>query len=276
MIRISNAAKYSTTFTPSKTYGVVSDTKLFLGSTTPTVDGSGEHPINNQRVVVSTDFPITALLHLDAGNVASYPGSGTVWTDLVAGKEFTLYGGPAYNSANGGYLNFSPSSNQYAEATSFPDSLTTWTIEAWHYYDGTTPSNQSPCIVTEVYAGGGGINYTLGNCSDSSPNLQVGHFDGGGWNPTPQGHTLTSGNWYHLVGTFDGSAHRLYINGTLTAIQATTSPATRSGAGIRLMCRWDYPQFWGGRLAVVRIYGSAMNVDGVLSNYNSTKSRYGL
>lgn len=217
----------------------------------------------------------TAILNLDAGNVASYPGSGTVWTDTVGNKEFTLFNGPTYNSANGGYLNFVPSSNQYAEATSFPDSLTNWTLEAWHYYDGTLNLNASPCIVTEVYAGTP-INFTLGNCTDTSPNVQVGHWDGGSFNPTPTGTVLTTGQWYHLVGTFDGTAHRLYVNGQLAQIQATTSPATRGGVGIRLMCRWDAPQFWGGRLAVVRIYGAAMNPDGILSNFNSTKSRYGL
>jgi hypothetical protein len=57
MIRISSTDKYSGNFTSSKTYGVVSDTKLFLGSTTPLVDGHGEHPIDNQNAVVSTDFP---------------------------------------------------------------------------------------------------------------------------------------------------------------------------------------------------------------------------
>lgn len=56
-IRISTTAKYTDTFTPSKTYGVESDTKLFLGGTTPLVDGTGNHPIDNQGAVVSTDFP---------------------------------------------------------------------------------------------------------------------------------------------------------------------------------------------------------------------------
>ena len=38
--------------------------------------------------------PITSglVLNLDAGNVASYPGSGTTWTDTVGSKIFTLAG----------------------------------------------------------------------------------------------------------------------------------------------------------------------------------------
>ena len=214
-------------------------------------------------------------LHLDAGNPASFTYPSSTWTDLVDGKAFTLFGGPTHYSDYGGYLNFAPSASQYAEATSFPDSLSHWTLEAWHYYDGTTPSNQSPCIITEVYAGTP-INYTLGNCTDSSPNVQVGHWDGGSFNATPQGIVLLSNHWYHVVGTFDGTAHRLYVNGELASSQATSSPATRGGVGIRLMCRWDVPQFWGGALAVVRIYDTALDLAGVQQNYTTERTRFGL
>ena len=36
----------------------------------------------------------TPVLSLDAGNPASYPGSGTTWTDTVGGIPFTLNNGP--------------------------------------------------------------------------------------------------------------------------------------------------------------------------------------
>ena len=221
-------------------------------------------------------LPVSAglRLHLDAGNPDSYTISSSSWTDLVDGKVFTLYNGHSHYSDYGGYLYFTPGAGQYAEATSLPDTLSNWTVEAWHYYDGTNSAG-SPCIVTEVYAGNP-INFTLGNCTDSSPNVQVGHWDGGSFNATPQGHILTQNHWYHLVGTFDGTAHRLYINGTLTASQATNSPATRGGVGIRLMCRWDVPQFWGGALAVVRIYDNAIGDAGVLQNYQADRARFGL
>jgi hypothetical protein len=213
-------------------------------------------------------------LHLDAGNPASYPGSGTSWTDLVAGKVFTLYNNPSSYSSFGGYINFIPTSGQYAEATSLPDTLSHWTVEAWHYYDGTN-NNGSPCIVTESYAGNP-INFTLGNCTDTSPNLQVGHWDGSSFNATPDGTVLIPNHWYHVVGTFDGTAHRLYVNGELAATQATSSPANRGGVGIRLMCRWDVGQFWGGALAIVRIYDTALDLAGVNQNYTAERGRFGI
>lgn len=234
------------------------------------------------KVIFTANPPILDIirnglqLHLDAGNVLSYPGSGTTWTDLIGNKEFTLFNTPTYGSGNGGYLEFSPESSQYAEATSLPDSLANWTVEVWHYYNPTNmPTNSSPCIVTEVYAGNP-INYTLGNCTDSSPNLQTGHWDGGSFNATPQGYSLIPNNWYHIVGTFDGTAHRLYVNGVQVTITETTSPAMRGGVGIRLMCRWDVPQFWGGKLSVVRIYNNAIGADGVSNNYEVQRTRFGL
>jgi hypothetical protein len=214
-------------------------------------------------------------LHLDAGNPASFIYPSSTWTDLVDGKVFTLYNNPSSYSSFGGYINFVPGASQYAEATSFPDTLSNWTLEAWHYYDGTLNLNASPCIITEVYAGGP-INYTLGNCTDSSPNVQVGHWDGYSFNATPGGIVLLSNHWYHVVGTFDGTAHRLYVNGELASSQATSSPANRGGSGIRLMNRWDAPQFWGGALAVVRIYDTALDLAGVQQNYTAERARFEL
>ena len=226
--------------------------------------------ISSELVPVSADLQ----LYLDAGNPASYPGSGSTWTDLVAAKAFTLYGSPTYSSNDGGYLNFDPASTQWADATSLPSSLTTWTVEAWHWYAGTN-NNGSPCIVTEAYAGGP-INYTVGNCTDSSPNLQVGYWDGGSFHPTPQGTVLTVGQWYQVVGTFDGTANQLYLNGGFVSSTATTSAAQSGGAGIRLMRRWDADQYWGGRLGIVRIYSAALTAEQVTQNYNANRSRFGI
>ena len=56
LIRISNAAKYTGTFTATTTYGVESDTKLFLSKLNPLVDAQA-HIILNTGVTTSTSFP---------------------------------------------------------------------------------------------------------------------------------------------------------------------------------------------------------------------------
>ena len=235
--------------------------------------------IKNLHVRASTIVTDGLQMYLDAGNPASYPGSGTTWTDTIGNKEFTLHNGPVYNNNNGGYLTFVPDAQQYADAPSFDDTLANWTLEAWHYYDGTYNmygAGNSPCLITEVYPGGGTINFTLGNCSDSFPCVQVGHWDGANWYPNPQDTVLSSNNWYHVIGTFNGSTHKLYVNGILASSASAPSAAALSGAGIRLMRRWDYHNYWGGRLAVVRIYNAALDAAEVTQNYNAERSRFGL
>jgi hypothetical protein len=47
------------------------------------------------------------VLTLDAGNVKSYPGSGTTWLDKSGrGSNGTLINGPTFNSGNGGSIVF--------------------------------------------------------------------------------------------------------------------------------------------------------------------------
>jgi len=92
---------------------------------------------------------LAPVLSLDAGNPLSYPGTGTVWTDLIGGKTFTLYNSPLYGGGFGGFLGFQPTSSQYAECSTSLPTLSNWTVGVWHFYDATSDSG-SPCIITDV------------------------------------------------------------------------------------------------------------------------------
>ena len=211
----------------------------------------------------------TPVLYLDAGDSSSYPGTGTTWTDLVGGKIFNLNNGPTWTSTGGGYFNFNAASSQYAICNTSLPTLSTWTVGVWHYYDG-TETGSAPCIVTETYIGGQ-LNYSLGN--NSGP-FSTGFFNGG-WQVT-DGYSLTANNWYYIVGTYDGADIKLYVNGTLVDTTTHVGNPTSSGAGIRLMERWDLSDYWGGYLSTVAIYDKALNSGQVSSIWNTTKSRYGL
>ena len=117
----------------------------------------------------------------------------------------------------------------------------------------------------------------MGNCTDSSPNLQAGFWDGGSFHPTPLGTVLTSGNWYQVVGTWDGSNMALYLNGAVTSSLSIPGFTSASGGqGIRLMRRWDADQYWGGKLSIVRIYSVDIGSVGVAQNFAANRSRFGL
>ena len=216
------------------------------------------------------------VLSLDAGSLASYPGSGSTWTDTVQSRAFTLYSSPAYSSNNGGYLTFVPASFQYAaSSTSLTSSLNTWTVEVWHYYTGTN-TGTNPCIVTELYPGSTSrINFSLG--TNLSGNLQNGFFNGvgSGWQTTPS-YTLTANNWYHIVGTYDKSTISLYVNNSLVQSTSNTNAPQSSQGGIRLMRRWDLTDYWGGRLAIVNLYTGSFTAGQVSQNWDANRSRFGL
>jgi len=219
--------------------------------------------------------PLTPVLSLDAGNPASYPGAGgySTWTDTIGSMTFTLVNGPTYNSANGGYIQFDPGSGQYAASPTNLGTLAAWSIEAWHYYDGTnTPAG--PNIFTEYPYGGGTINLGLGSTNNAS-DLQTWWYGGGFQTTDP--YTLTPGNWYQIVGTFDGTTLNLYVNNTV--VQTTNRPpggAANTGIGYGLMTRWDPGGFWGGRLAIVNLYNSALTGTEVTQNFEYYRSRFGL
>ena len=105
----------------------------------------------------------TLMLSLDAAGYTSGP-----WVDTVSSRSFTLFGGASYSADGGGSIVFDPASSQYAQCNSSLADLATWTVELWHYYDGTNAGVDSggsgASLITEVFTGTpSAINYSIGN-----------------------------------------------------------------------------------------------------------------
>lgn len=220
------------------------------------------------------------VMNLDA---ATYSGSGP-WVDSVASKSFTLYNSPTYSSGiGGGSFLFDPASSQYASTTTGLGSLSNWSVEVWHYYTGNnTGGSGSPCIITEWWPNPATqINFSLGTLADSStPYLQAGMFNAG-WHSTALDYTLTANNWYQIVGTYDGMNVKLYVNGTMVRSTPVAIAIASGNLGIYLMKRWDttgpgFSQYWGGRLATVKIWNGDINFEGVRASWLTNKARFGL
>ena len=229
------------------------------GAIVTVVDG-GNH------VITTVGTPFTS------GDSYTFTGANS-WIDSVANLPFILYNGVTLSGDGGNSMSFTSSSSQYAQSSTGLGNLNTWTVETWHYYDGIN-AGASPCIITEVYPGNTGtINYALGSLNDNSPALMAGWYSGGWSMP---GYTLTAGNWYYIVGTYDGATVKLYVNNTLVRQLASTGTPVSSNGGINLMKRWDNNEYWGGKLGIVNVYEGPMKPAQIANNWNANKTRFGL
>jgi len=213
------------------------------------------------------------MVYLDAANTRSYPGTGNTWYDLRGNRNFTLINNPPFfsNSA-GGSIGFTAANSHYATASSLP-LMTTWTVEVWHYYTGLN-TGQFPTIVTEVYPTL--INYTVGCTTSSTSNtkLRVGYYPAT-WKQTNE-YTLTQNSWYQIVGSYDGTNIKMYINSILELSTSDATTPTTTSSGIRLMRRWDFDDYWGGNLNTVKIYNRALSAAEIKQNFEATRDRYGI
>ena len=80
-----------------------------------------------------------------------------------------------------------------------------------------------------------------------------------------------------MVGTNNGSSLSIYINGTLVSSNTINVQAQHNGNGfLYLMCDYAGGNPVGGKLAVVRIYNTALSQNDITQNFNAEKSRFGL
>jgi len=239
------------------------------------------------KIVVSPVPDIVSsglVLHLDAGNVASYPGSGATWYDISGnGKDATLFNSPTYSSANGGVLSFAQSSLQYAQGPSV-GSLSSFTATSWVKFNSISVPFGNPCVMTDMYAPPQGINWTI-VFRGSSTRLCGGFYEEytDGFHLAPEFVPTNPGTgvWYNLTTTYDGSSNvKFYIDGSLVSTNTLPGPRTAStgGIGYRVASVWqsssDPYDYIDGIIPKVAVYNRALSDSEVLSNYNAIAPRY--
>ena len=225
----------------------------------------GSERISNVIVSPDTNTPV---LSLDA---ATYTGSGD-WIDSIGNKHFVLNNNPNYTGTGVKYFSFVAASSQYMQCSTSLPTMNTFTLELWHYWNGTNTGDQ-PCLISEIFAGVC-LNYAIGNLGGGI--TQGGYFNGGFQVSPP--FTLTPNTWYQIVVTCDSSRLvKIYLNNTLISTQSTGGALpTSSNAGIRLMSRWDSIDCWGGRLGLVNIYNKALDSTAITTKWNAKRTRFGL
>ena len=218
--------------------------------------------ITSQAYFISPPVVTNGLIfYPDAGNKASYPGSGTSWNSQIGSNTGTLINNPTYSTAVGGNLYFDPSLNQYVNLTGI--SLgTVHSVELWFNPSITNSGRWIGASESTTY-------YFDVNGTDLTMVV-------GGISNTVSNSTIQIGNWNHVALTRNNTEYTVYVNGILIANQTEVAwdglnfTLTNLGAN---QINGSYAQ---GYLSSAKAYNRVLSIEEVLQNYNAHKARFGL
>lgn len=227
--------------------------------------------------IVAGDSPVGWWkLNESSGTTANDSGSGTAangtytggYTLGTAGIDEADSGGGTSVKFNGtsGYITVGslPSKLQFASGTAF-------SIEAWCYL----PSNVGVgpgTLVSEGYEGDGNVRYVLGFDNDGASLKPAFGWYNGAWRRIASATNITAEAWHHIVGTFDGTQQRLYVDGSLVAGPTTPGGAQPTGTEtLYIARRWDTAgwTYFNGWVDEVAMYASALSSTQVSNHYGA-------
>jgi len=201
------------------------------------------------------------------------------WIDLSTTRNNgTTANTPTYEIANGAfYFSGYRQANSYVNFASVASNLPTMSVEVWANLINNGPNGfayilgQSNSVWRLMYSASsfGWVCATTNNSWYSS-NTTV----------STSG-TSTNNRWNHVVVVYDGTNHKIYVNGVLSATSTgiasgnIVSPGTANGLNIMLSDAVNVDN-GAGRLAMAKIYSIALTPEQILQNFNAHRARYGL
>jgi hypothetical protein len=142
-----------------------------------------------------------------------------------------------------------------------------FTLEAWCFVP--SGETQEAPLIAHVF-GSGAVNYQLGFFDGSTTNLKpsVGFYNGS-WNIANSATAISTNAWHHIVGTWDGTILRIYVDGTEMDTTTPGGSPTTDGNAFRIGSRWDAtsPDKYKGRIDDVAIYGTTLSAARILVHY---------
>lgn len=218
------------------------------------------------------------VLYLDAANVKSYPGSGTVWKDLSGlGNNGTLVNGVGYSADNKGAMVFD-GVNDYADGLSGAVTDTSAiTLCVWNNGQVSKPS--SAFWFTDSANGynrvcqahlPGSDNIVFFDCGVSGSSTYDRIFK-----------TVTDSEykgWHYWVFVKDvlSGIMSIFLDGTLWhSDTGKTLPLRMCDVG-KIGSSAGGDIYHNGRISSFAIYNRALTVNEIRQNFEATRSRYGI
>jgi hypothetical protein len=208
------------------------------------------------------------VLSLDAGNIRSYPGSGTAWRNLAGPSgNATLTNGAAYANPNKGVMEFD-GSNDYTTMVS-PGSYSEYTFSFYCKW-----------LTSVTYNRIFGLD-NFGTYTVFSPNNVGFHYNPLGGSPPSV--TLSSGvdvgfgTWCEVAVTVSAASTSviIYING-ISRNSWTTLPSGNLSGNIYLGAQNTSGLTSNCHIGNFKLYNRALTATEILQNFDMTKTRFGL
>jgi hypothetical protein len=216
------------------------------------------------------------VLHLDAANTKSYPGSGNVWYDLSGNYNNGNLSNCNFNSANRGALIFNGTTSTCLLSSSL--NLRTLacplTITAWAY--------QNTSGIRTIFAQyTSTTNYRLTKLLRIDNSIMYYYYglNNGGFTQIART-GIQFNRWNYFSVTVRGSPSSAYLqlgyNLSYTSLvfrnDLTTTPDT--SVPITIGSNAGFGEDWDGSIANVSVYNKALSTTELLQNYNATKGRF--
>ena len=215
-----------------------------------------------------------ALLYVDAGNTASYPGTGTAWTGLSNNaSNATLVNSPPWTSAGtASYFTFNGTGAQYASTTASKFNVT---------YTGKTVfvAARMTAVLAGAFRGLFGTNSGTRNFntyiySPSTGVYQI-HWSAGVTGGFSNNLPLSANQWFVAAVTqTTGGLVTYYFNGQPIGTNTGITFIQYAANGGEFVALGD--NYWYGDIGVCAVYGQALSADQIQQNYNALKGRYGI
>jgi len=214
----------------------------------------------------------TGAVRIMWGPDRSYPSTGaadqsgsTAFDDISGqGNNGTIVNGPTYSSANGGSLVFDGVDDyiQTDITTHYPNI----TLEAWARR---TDTNSFRSLIGK-YRGDPAQTESYELLFNSSAGIRF-HVTS---SAVDYNSSTIADTWYHVVGTYDGTTARIYLNGEAVASGSRT--AGSNSVPFRVGASPRGANYNNGDIARAFIYSRALTASEVKQNFNALTGRFGI
>lgn len=218
------------------------------------------------------------VLYYDAGKTASYPGTGTTWTDLVSNTTATLQNGASFSSNNGGEIVFDGSNDYVQVSTNTSFSVSAATFIVWLRLDDLNQASNAGLLY------GRGTNYSPpANGLHLFSNTERVAYT---WNESSSTYNFNSGlaipaqEMCMVAASVQTNFADLYLcrsSGTTSARNTTNHPSTNL-LNIEIgRDNWiTNNRYLDGSIPIVQLYNRALSSTEINQNFQAFKERFGL